>query len=49
MVLKKCAPGLSYILAEFFYICLKESWFPDCSKVSSVVPVFKYVGGKVYS
>ena len=25
-------------------MCLKESCFPDCRKVSSVVPVFKNVG-----
>ena len=37
-------PGFSYILAELFNKCLKESCFPDCWKVSSVVPVFKNVG-----
>ena len=44
VVLKNCDPELSYILAELFNICLKESCFPDCWKVSSVVPVFKNVG-----
>ena len=44
MVLKNCEPELSYILAELFNKCLKESCFPDCWKVSSVVPVFKNVG-----
>ena len=44
VVLKNCQPGLSYILAELFIKCLKESCFPDCWKVSSVVPVFKNVG-----
>ena len=44
VVLKTCEPELSYILAELFNKCLKESCFPDCCKVSSVVPVFKYVG-----
>ena len=44
VVLKKCEPELSYILAELFNMCLKESCFPDCWKVSSVVPVFKNVG-----
>ena len=39
-----CGPELSYILAEFFNMFLKESCFPDCWKVSSVVPVFKNVG-----
>ena len=46
VVLKNCE--LSYILAELFNKCLKEYWFPDCWKVSSVVPVFKNVGGKIY-
>ena len=41
---KNCEPELSYILAELFNKCLKESCFPDCWKVSSVVPVFKNVG-----
>ena len=43
-VLKNCEPELSYILAELFNKGLKESCFPDCWKVSSVVPVFKKVG-----
>ena len=44
VVLKNCEPELSFILAELFNKCLKESCFPDCWKVSSVVPVFKNVG-----
>ena len=44
VVLKNCEPELSYILAELFNRCLKESCFPDCLKVSSVLPVFKNVG-----
>ena len=44
MVLKNCELELSYILAKLFNKCLKESCFPDCWKVSSVVPVFKNVG-----
>ena len=48
MVLKNCEPELSYILAELLNVCVKESCFPDCWKVSSVVLVFKHVGGKVY-
>ena len=44
VVLKNCEPELSYILAELFNMCLKESCFPDCWKVSSVVLVFKNVG-----
>ena len=48
VVLRNCEPELSYILAELFNKCLvlKESRFPDCWKVSSVVPVFKNVGEK---
>ena len=34
VVLKNCEP----------LMCLKESRFPDCRKVSLVVPVFKNVG-----
>ena len=44
VVLKNCEPELSYILAELFNKCLKESCFPDCWKVSLVVPVSKNVG-----
>ena len=44
VVLKNCDPELSYILAKLFNKCLKESCFPDCWKVSSMVPVFKNVG-----
>ena len=44
VVLKNCELELPYILAELFNKCLKESCFPDCWKVSSVVPVFKNVG-----
>ena len=44
VVLKNCEPELSYILAELFNKCLKESCFLDCWKVSSVVPVFNNVG-----
>ena len=44
VVLKNCEPELSYILADLFNKCLKESCFPDCWKVSSVVPVLKNVG-----
>ena len=44
VVLKNCEPDLSYILAELFNKCPKESCFPDSWKVSSVVPVFKNVG-----
>ena len=44
VVIRNCEPELCYILAELFTKCLKESCFPDCWKVLSVVPVFKNVG-----
>ena len=44
VVLKNCEPELSYILAKLFNKCLKKSCFPNCWKVSLVVPVFKNVG-----
>ena len=44
VILKNCEPELSYILAELFNKSLKECCFPDCWKVSTVVPVFKNVG-----
>ena len=44
VVLKNCEPELSYILAELFNKCLKESCFLDCWKVSLVIPAFKNVG-----
>ena len=45
VVLKNCEPELLYILAKLFNICLKESCFLDCWKVSAVT-VIKNVGGK---
>ena len=42
--LKNCVSELSYILAELFIKCLRESCFPDRWKVSLVVPVFKNIG-----
>ena len=39
-----CEPELSYILVQLFNMCLKESCFLDCLKVSSVVPIFMNVG-----
>ena len=44
VVLKNCEPELSHILVELFNICLKKSCFPDCWKVSFMVPVFINVG-----
>ena len=44
VVLKNCESELSCILAKLFNKCQKESCFPDCWKVSLVVPVFKNVG-----
>ena len=44
VVLKNCEPEISCILAELSNMCLKESCFPVCWKVSSVVPVFRNVG-----
>ena len=34
VVLKNCEPELSFILAELFNKCLKESFFPDYWKFS---------------
>ena len=39
LVVKSCEPVGPHILAELFNICLQESCFPDCWKVSSVVTV----------
>ena len=47
VVLRKCEPK-PYILALFFNMCLKESHFPDCWKVSFVVPIFRTVEREVY-
>ena len=44
VVLKNYERELSYMLAELLNKCLKESYFPDCWKISSVVRVFKNVG-----
>ena len=46
VVVRNCEPNLSYILAELINKCLKQSCFPDCWRVSSLVPVFKNVGEK---
>ena len=44
VVIKNSEPEFSYILAELFNKCVKESCFPKCWKVSSVAPVFKNAG-----
>ena len=44
VVLNNCESRLPYILAELFNMCLKESCFPDCWKVSLVFSVFNNVG-----
>ena len=43
VVVKNCEPELSDILAELFNMFLRESCFPDCWKVLSVVPAFENV------
>ena len=43
VVQKNYGPELSNILAELFNLCLKESYFSDCWKVSSMLPAFKNV------
>ena len=42
--MRDCEPKLSYIVAELFIKCLKETCFPDCWKISSVVPVLRMLG-----
>ena len=44
VALKNCEHELSYILAELFNMCPKESCFPDCWKILLVVSVFKNLG-----
>ena len=44
VALRSYESELSYILVELLKICLRESCFRDCWKVSLVVPVFKDVG-----
>ena len=44
VLLKNCQPELSYILAEIFNVCLKESCFPDCWKVSLVALYLRMLG-----
>ena len=44
VVLKNCEPELSYISPELFNMCLNESCFLDCWKISTMVLVFKNAG-----
>ena len=44
VALKNCEPELPYTLAKVFNMCLRKFCFPDCWKVSLVVPVLKNVG-----
>ena len=44
VVVLNCECELSYITAECFNMCLKESCFPDCWKISLVVTGFKNAG-----
>ena len=44
VALRSYESELSYILVELLKMCLRESCFRDCWKVSLVVPVFKNVG-----
>ena len=41
LVLKTCKPEISYILAEFFNMCLKDCW-----EASAVALAFKNVGDR---
>ena len=38
VVLQNCEPELSYVQAELYSKCFKESCFPDCWNVSWLVP-----------
>ena len=44
LLLNNCELELSYILAELFNKCLKESCFPDSWKFSLAIPVSMIVG-----
>ena len=47
VVLKNCEPELSYIIAELFNKCLKESCFPDCWNVSHQWSLYLRMLGKI--
>ena len=44
IVLQMCTPELAPVLTKLFKKCIKESCFPSCWKLPSVVPVFKNHG-----
>ena len=44
LILRNAEPEFLYILADLSNMCLIESCFPDCWKVSSLILVFKNVG-----
>ena len=44
VILKNCETELSWILAEYISMCLKELCFPYCWKVSSMVSFWKNIG-----
>ena len=44
IVLRRCSPELSPVLAKLYSKCLAESCFPSCWKYSSVVPAYKNDG-----
>ena len=44
VLLQKCSPELSPVLAKLFRKCFAESCFPSCWKRPSVIPVFKNSG-----
>ena len=44
VVLKNWWLEFSYILAKLFSMCLMESYFPDCWKVTLVVAIFQNLG-----
>ena len=44
VLLQKCSPELSPVLAKLFKKCFSDSCFPSCRKCPSVIPVFKNSG-----
>ena len=46
VLLQKCSPELSPVLANLYKKCFAESCFPSCWKRPSVIPVLKNSGGR---